>query len=210
MGFAGQYRMHSENQLIYLRARTYDPVTAQFLTPDPLAAVSGETYAYAAANPVNAIDPLGLIPIDGCGDDPPPYCPECPDERQPTDATAVDTSQRTRTDRPLDWFNIQEYGKERTKDFAQEVVQAYATKGNISGKGLGISAAADLAVQYLKGKGQEGWATVVDLGSKIYALREPLKTFGSMTLNFIRTSAPTVGRTVIQNGGTWVRSIPQP
>lgn len=69
LGFAGQYRMHSENQLIYLRARTYDPVTAQFLSPDPLAALSGETYAYAAANPVNLTDPSGLL-AGACGDDP--------------------------------------------------------------------------------------------------------------------------------------------
>jgi RHS repeat-associated protein len=91
LGFAGQYRMHTENQLIYLRARTYDPVTAQFLSPDPLAAVSGETYAYAGANPVNAGDPLGLISIDidfggdGCGVPPPPApTPQTPSPRSPT------------------------------------------------------------------------------------------------------------------------------
>jgi RHS repeat-associated protein len=69
LGFAGQYRMHSENQLIYLRARTYDPVSAQFLSPDPMAAVSGETYAYAAGNPVNFTDSRGLF-AEACGDDP--------------------------------------------------------------------------------------------------------------------------------------------
>ncbi|HEX5990156.1 MAG TPA: DUF6531 domain-containing protein [Solirubrobacterales bacterium] len=90
LGFAGQYRMHTENQLIYLRARTYDPVTAQFLSPDPLAAESGETYAYAAANPVNAGDPLGLSPItisfggDGCGDPVPPApTPQAPRPQGP-------------------------------------------------------------------------------------------------------------------------------
>jgi RHS repeat-associated protein len=76
MGFAGQYRMHAENQLIYLRARTYDPVTMQFLSPDPLVAISGETYAYAAADPVNMMDALGLLP-EGCGCPPPP-CPANP------------------------------------------------------------------------------------------------------------------------------------
>jgi RHS repeat-associated protein len=69
MGFAGQYRMHTQNQLIYLRARTYDPVTAQFLSPDPMAAISGETYAYATGNPVNATDATGLL-VGACGDDP--------------------------------------------------------------------------------------------------------------------------------------------
>jgi RHS repeat-associated protein len=60
MGFAGQYRMHTENQLIYLRARTYDPVTAQFLSVDPMTESTGEPYSYAGGNPVNANDPTGL------------------------------------------------------------------------------------------------------------------------------------------------------
>ena len=74
MGFAGQFRMNAEHQLIYLRARVYDPATAQFLSPDPLAAVSGETYAYAADNPVNITDAMGLL-ADACGCPPPP-CPQ--------------------------------------------------------------------------------------------------------------------------------------
>lgn len=78
MGFAGQYRMHTENQLIYLRARTYDPVTAQFLSPDPMAAASGETYSYAKGNPVNLGDPSGLYPSSG--DCP---CPPCQGEDPP-------------------------------------------------------------------------------------------------------------------------------
>jgi RHS repeat-associated protein len=67
IGFAGEYRMHTDNQLIYLRARTYDPVTAQFLSVDPLVDVSDEPYSYAGNNPVNAVDPTGLIPAPvGC------------------------------------------------------------------------------------------------------------------------------------------------
>jgi len=73
MGFAGQYRMHTENQLIYLRARTYDPVTAQFLSQDPVGTVTGEPYGYGAANPINVTDPSGLSPA-GC-DCPFPPCP---------------------------------------------------------------------------------------------------------------------------------------
>jgi RHS repeat-associated protein len=68
MGFAGQYRMRTENQLIYLRARTYDPVTAQFLSVDPAVAQTGEPYSYAAGNPVNAADPTGLDMRGGCID----------------------------------------------------------------------------------------------------------------------------------------------
>jgi RHS repeat-associated protein len=75
MGFAGQYRMRTESQLIYLRARTYDPVTAQFLSVDPMAAQSGETYSYGADNPVNFGDATGLYP--SAGDCP---CPPCEGE----------------------------------------------------------------------------------------------------------------------------------
>jgi RHS repeat-associated protein len=73
IGFAGEFRMSAEHQLIYLRARVYDPVTAQFVSSDPLGAISGETYAYAAANPVNLTDPTGMDPLSG--DCP---CPPCP------------------------------------------------------------------------------------------------------------------------------------
>jgi len=62
MGFAGQYRMSAQKQLIYLRARTYDPVTAQFLSVDPAVAKTGESYGYAAGDPVNQADPSGLDP----------------------------------------------------------------------------------------------------------------------------------------------------
>ncbi len=66
MGWAGQYRMHTENQLIYLRARTYDPVTAQFLSVDPVVDQTGEPYGYAASNPVNLSDPTGLSTHSVC------------------------------------------------------------------------------------------------------------------------------------------------
>ena len=40
--------------------RYYDPATGQFLTVDPLVDYTGQAYAYAGSDPVNAIDPLGL------------------------------------------------------------------------------------------------------------------------------------------------------
>jgi RHS repeat-associated protein len=58
--FAGQYRMHTGKQLIYMRARTYDPSTAQFLTVDPALGRTGEPYGYATDNPINATDATGL------------------------------------------------------------------------------------------------------------------------------------------------------
>lgn len=49
-----------ETTFIYLRARYYDPTTAQFLTPDPLFAITGSRYGYAGNDPINYDDPLGL------------------------------------------------------------------------------------------------------------------------------------------------------
>jgi len=46
--------------LYYLRARYYDPTTAQFLSRDPLAALTQRAYGYAGGNPINFSDPVGL------------------------------------------------------------------------------------------------------------------------------------------------------
>lgn len=68
LGYDGQYTS-SDTGLIYLRARVYDPATAQFLSRDPLVSVTGEPYAYSGDNPVNLGDPTGLevlpFPVDG-------------------------------------------------------------------------------------------------------------------------------------------------
>src|SRR5271154_4464989 len=50
LGYDGQYTS-SDTGLIYMRARVYDPATAQFLTVDPLKALSGEPYSYTGDNP---------------------------------------------------------------------------------------------------------------------------------------------------------------
>ena len=57
--FDGQYTS-SDTGLIYLRNRVYDPSTAQFLTVDPLEAITGEPYSYVGDNPLNHADPRGL------------------------------------------------------------------------------------------------------------------------------------------------------
>lgn len=61
-GYRGELAFGS---MLYLRARTYDTALGRFTTPDPVsrrpnprAAVS--PYAYAANDPLNRIDPLGL------------------------------------------------------------------------------------------------------------------------------------------------------
>jgi RHS repeat-associated protein len=63
LGFDGQYRNESTG-LIYLRARTYDPTTAQFMSVDPAVAETGEPYNYAADSPVNHDDPTGETVTD--------------------------------------------------------------------------------------------------------------------------------------------------
>jgi RHS repeat-associated protein len=64
MLYAGQYR-DSETGLYNLRARIYDPVSGQFLTRDPLAAMTRDAYGYTGGNPLNATDPTGLFCIGG-------------------------------------------------------------------------------------------------------------------------------------------------
>jgi RHS repeat-associated protein len=59
LGFAGQY-MDAETGLQYLRARFYDPATAQFLSRDPLLEITREPYGYARNNPLRFTDPSGL------------------------------------------------------------------------------------------------------------------------------------------------------
>jgi RHS repeat-associated protein len=46
--------------LVYLRARDYDPTTAQFLTVDPDVDQTRLPYAYTASNPLDHSDPTGL------------------------------------------------------------------------------------------------------------------------------------------------------
>jgi RHS repeat-associated protein len=58
LGYNGQYRS-DDTGLIYLRMRVYDPVTAQFLSVDPLLSKTGEAYVYAGDDPVNRGDPSG-------------------------------------------------------------------------------------------------------------------------------------------------------
>jgi RHS repeat-associated protein len=60
LGYDAQYADPTTG-LIYLRARWYDPTTAQLLTQDPLQTLTQEPYAYASDDPLDAGDPTGLI-----------------------------------------------------------------------------------------------------------------------------------------------------
>ncbi len=56
--YDGQY-ITENTELIYLRARTYDPTTGQFLSIDPALKTTSEPYAYTSDNPENTTDPGG-------------------------------------------------------------------------------------------------------------------------------------------------------
>jgi RHS repeat-associated protein len=60
LGYDGQYTS-SDTGLVYMRARAYDPATAQFLSVDPLGDLTRMPYAYAVDSPLNLDDPTGLI-----------------------------------------------------------------------------------------------------------------------------------------------------
>jgi RHS repeat-associated protein len=73
LGYNSQYT-DPETGYIYLRARYYDPNTAQFVSCDPLVIVTGASYNYSANSPLMNDDPLGLV----CGSIlDPNYNPEC-------------------------------------------------------------------------------------------------------------------------------------
>ncbi|MDM8084572.1 RHS repeat-associated core domain-containing protein [Cellulomonas cellasea] len=61
-GYAGEYT--DATGYLYLRARYYDPTSAQFLTRDPLEATTGNPYGYTDGNPLQFTDPLGLFSGD--------------------------------------------------------------------------------------------------------------------------------------------------
>jgi RHS repeat-associated protein len=58
LGYDAQYT-NSDTGLIYMRARNYDPSTAQFVTRDPWVTLTGEPYSYVTDNPLTWADPTG-------------------------------------------------------------------------------------------------------------------------------------------------------
>jgi RHS repeat-associated protein len=71
IGYSGNWT-DSATGLVYLRARDYDPRTAQFLTIDPAVDSTNQPYAYVANDPLSMTDPTGLcIGLDGTPQDRP-------------------------------------------------------------------------------------------------------------------------------------------
>jgi RHS repeat-associated protein len=58
LGYDGQYTS-SDTGLIYLRARVYDPATAQFTSVDPAVEKTRAPYTYVEDNPLTKSDPGG-------------------------------------------------------------------------------------------------------------------------------------------------------
>jgi RHS repeat-associated protein len=77
LGFNGQYTL-GQSGLIYLRARFYDPGTAQLITRDPLEALTRRPYAYAENNPLTYSDPRGLSSIGEVIEEGPGFSIPCP------------------------------------------------------------------------------------------------------------------------------------
>ncbi|HVT78846.1 MAG TPA: RHS repeat-associated core domain-containing protein [Acidimicrobiales bacterium] len=138
IGWAGQYR-DTETGLTYLRARYYDPDTAQFLSRDPWVAMTNSPYAYVNGNPVDRADPSGMIgipkwvPIVGglCIDIADPHCQSIKEQHPAGAQDAADFAAGLLD--TLTFGHGQEIaGAVGVADRARWT-SGYATAGNISG-----------------------------------------------------------------------------
>ena len=66
LGYDGQYT-NTDTGLIYLRAREYDPATAQFLTVDPFVEATRAPYGLGAQTPLTFGDPTGFFSLPVIG-----------------------------------------------------------------------------------------------------------------------------------------------
>jgi RHS repeat-associated protein len=88
----------AEVELLYLRARYYQPEVGRFITKDPWAGVTGQPgtlnrFAYVTNSPANRVDPRGLE-----GGEPGGICPECKEVMHEFDPVSA----------VLDWFSDDE------------------------------------------------------------------------------------------------------
>jgi RHS repeat-associated protein len=104
LGYDGQYTS-SDTGLIYLRARVYDPSTAQFLTVDPLLATTRAPYTYATDNPLTKTDPTGqmadlpLVPLASTSCEAPKHTEN--DEREKRERLKIVYKEKEQTEREI-------------------------------------------------------------------------------------------------------------
>lgn len=60
-GFTGEQQFAEADNLLFLRARYYNPTLGRFISRDPIEYAGGiNLYAYVLNNPINFVDPSGL------------------------------------------------------------------------------------------------------------------------------------------------------
>ena len=67
LGYDAQYT-NADTGLVYLRMRSYDPATAQFMSVDPAVALTRQPYTYAENNPLTFTDPRGLCGVSSANE----------------------------------------------------------------------------------------------------------------------------------------------
>ena len=67
LGYDGQYT-NADTGLQYLRARSYEPATGQFLSVDPLVGFTREPYGFVNGDPLSEGDATGLCGFSSLGD----------------------------------------------------------------------------------------------------------------------------------------------
>jgi RHS repeat-associated protein len=80
-GFTGEQQFKEADGLVFLRARYYDPGIGRFISRDPIGYIAGtNVYVYVKNDPVNYVDPFGLLGYSPWPGHPPlsfPPSPSC-------------------------------------------------------------------------------------------------------------------------------------
>jgi RHS repeat-associated protein len=142
LGYDGQYTS-TDTGLIYMRARVYDPATAQFLTVDPMLGITGAPYNYANDNPLNYGDASGRSSWN-------PFS-----ESFWTEGNVISESQLN----PIRYYEKEIESYENGCGYIASVVSGL--KGALVGA-LDVSGAGEEAAGAEEGAGVAGWGTLAN------------------------------------------------